>query len=121
MELDGGSLESDPLTGRLILNRHYILDCVNRQLIDRTLPFRVSASGPGEKTEISSNAAVLYSGYAAYLGGCLSRSGSYFAYALRPDASSLAAELFAVFSGDLKPVKVAAGTYSPARPIGWIE
>ena len=121
MELNGGSLETDPLTGQLILNRKYILNYIKNQLTDRIFPFDVSADRTGKKTEIRSSATVLYSGDAMCLGTCLSPSGSYFAYVLRPAGSSLAAELYAVFNGDLKPLKVAVGTSSPTHAIGWIE
>jgi hypothetical protein len=121
MELNGGSLETDPLTGQLVFNRNYVLDYIQKQITDRILPFNVSADPSGRKTEIRSAASVLYSGNAMCLGTRLSRSGSYFAFMLRPAGSSLADEVYAVFSGDLKPLKVAEGTFSPTHPICWIE
>jgi hypothetical protein len=121
MEFDGGSLTVDPLTGRLILNRNYVFDYVQKQLTDINLPFAVHADFAARKTEITSAASVLYSGAGMCMEARLSRSGSFFAYLLRPDVATLEAEIHAVFNRDGKPIKVAAGTASPTRPIGWIE
>ncbi len=121
MELNGGSLGTDPLTGRLAFNRNYVLDPVQNRLIDRILPYSISSDPAQRRTEIRSAADVLYSGDAMSLETCLSASGKYFAYALRPAGTGLAAEVYAVFNADRKPLSVAAGTFSPTRAIGWIE
>jgi hypothetical protein len=121
MELGGGQLATDPLTGRLILNRKYVLDYSRNQLTDRILPFTAVTDLRQEKTEIKSVNGTLYSGSAMCLGTCMSASGSSFAYALTPSYGASSAEVYAVFGGDLKPLKVAEGYSSVTRPIGWIQ
>jgi hypothetical protein len=121
MELNGGYLETDPLTGHLILNRKYVLDHAQNQIIDRILPFTVVSDPLQKGTEIRSANGVLYSGSAMCIGTWLSASGSSFAYVLTPSYEASSAEVYAVFGQDLKPLKVAEGYSSFTHPIGWIQ
>ena len=99
----------------------YVLDHVQNKLTDRILPFAISSDPSRRRTEIRSAGDVLYSGDAMCMETCLSASGKYFAYLLRPAGMSLAGEVYAIFHADLKPIKVAEGTSAPTHPIGWIE
>jgi hypothetical protein len=121
MALDGGSLEAEPLTGRLIFNRNYVLDHEKDELIDRNLPFSVFSDSAQGRIEIRSSSDVLYSGKAICMVTRLSASRKYFAYLLSPEGNMGPSELFAVFDARLQPVKVVEGPYSPTQPIGWIE
>jgi hypothetical protein len=121
MELNGGSLAVDPLTGRLLLNHKYMLDHVQKSLVDRILPFVATMDRARRRTEIRSPVRVLYDGNSLCTNTCLSASGRHFAYSLGHDPESLAAEIYAVFDVDAEPVRVAAGIHSPTIPIGWIE
>jgi hypothetical protein len=121
MELDGGYLETDPLTGRLILNHKYVLDYAQNQIFDRILPFTVISDPLQKGTEIRSADEVLYSGSAMCIGTWQSASGSAFAYVLTPSYGAAAAEVYAVFDRDLKPLRVTEGYSSLIHPIGWIQ
>jgi hypothetical protein len=122
MELNGGCLETEPWTGHLILNNKYILDYIRNQITDRFLPFTVVSDNQLEKTVIRSADKVLYSGNAMCSEKCISASRSSFAYKLLPSyARSTAAELYAVFGRDTKPLRVDEGYSSSTRPIGWIQ
>jgi hypothetical protein len=118
MELNGGSLVTDPLSGRLLLNGKYFLDYMQGKLTDRTFPYAVSADHVRKQTEIMSGADVVYRGNGLCIDTCLSASGRYFAYSLRSDYD-LPTEIFAIFEGGPRPIKIAQG--SLAAPIGWIE
>ncbi len=120
MELNGGSLEMNPLTGRVVLNRKYVVDSLQKQLIDHLFPFIVDSDVSKNNTEVRLGRDLLYSGSAMCLGTCLSRSGKSLAYALRSSGPGTADELFAVFDPNSRPVKVASGTFLP-YPIGWID
>jgi hypothetical protein len=121
MELNGGYLETDPLTGRLILNRKYVLDYSRNQIIDRILPFTVVTDPLQKGTEIRSTNGVLYSGSDMCIGTWLSPSGSSFAYKLTPQYGASSAVVYAVFGRDLKPLRVAEGYSAFTHPIGWIQ
>jgi hypothetical protein len=121
MELNGGYLETDPLTGHLILNRKYVLDYTQNQIIDRILPFTVGSDPLQKGTEIKSADGVLYSGSAMCIGTWMSASGTSFAYVLTPSYGAPSAEVYALFGRDIKPLRVAEGYSSFTHPIGWIQ
>jgi hypothetical protein len=120
LELEGGTLKADPLTNRLIFNRNFILDYIQNQIVDKNLPFSVS-SYFSRKTEIKSASEVLYSGNLICSTTCLSKSGVNFSYLLASGGLSVQSEIYAVFNGSRKPVKVAEGINQMSHPIGWIE
>lgn len=123
MELNGGYLETDPLTGQMILNRKYVLDYSRNQIIDRILPFTVVTDPLQKGTEIRSANDVLYSGSDMCIGTLLSTSGSSFAYVLTPQYGASSAKVYAFFGRDLKPLSlpVAQGYSAFTHPIGWIQ
>jgi hypothetical protein len=120
LELNGGRFETDPLTNRLTFNDSYILDYVQNKIVDKNLPFTVS-SFPSRKTEIRSAAELLYSGTYSCVETSLSKSGINFAYLLAVGDMKVSSEIYAVFNGSAKPLKVSGGTGSMSQIIGWIE
>jgi hypothetical protein len=121
MQHNGGSLQTDPLTGRLIFNQNYVLDYQKNELIDRNLPFAVLSDPAQGRIEVKSAGEVIYSGMAICMVSRRSASGRYFAYLLSFGNNSGPSELYAIFESGINPIKVAEGPYEPTRPIGWIE
>jgi hypothetical protein len=121
MELNGGSLETDPLTGRLRFNRDHMLDYLRNQIVSRLLPYSVQSAFDGGKTEIRSASSVIYAGNSMCLETCLSASGRCFSYVLRPEGTDVSDEIYAIFGANSEPLKVAHGGYAVTNPVGWIE
>jgi len=120
LTLDGGSLQANPLNGKLIYNREYILDLEKKRLIPKTMPFAVVPGYRSKPTKILHGEVVLFSGGSRCVGSCVSPSKKNFAYSLRPKTRSLAEELYAKVQGLQEPIKVAEGP-SWTTAIGWIE
>ena len=120
LTLDGGFLRINPLNEQLIYNKEYVLDLEKKRLIPKTMPFAIVPGFHTEPTKILHGKAVLFSGRARCVDGCVSLSGKNFAYSLRPKARSLAEEVYAKVQGLQEPIKVAEGP-SWTRAISWIE
>jgi hypothetical protein len=121
LTLDGGSLQANPLNGKLIYNREYILDLEKKSLTQKDLPFSIMPSLHTKPTKILHGKDILYSGKASCVYRCISASGKNFAYLLHRTTASPNSLLYAKFEHEDKPVKVGEGTYWPTRPIAWIE
>ena|GEM_PF-6326140 len=121
LTLDGGSLRTDPLTGRLIYNDELVLDLDGGLLTPKNLPFAVVRDYSSRTTNILCGRHVLYTGAAHCVGQLASASGTNFAYALRERSPSLHTTLYARIANRDEPLKAAEGPYLPTRAIGWIE
>ncbi len=121
LTLDGGLLRTNPLNGKLICNKKYILDLEKKSLAPKNLPFSVMPSLHAKPTKILFGKDVLYSGKVSCVDSCISASGKNFAYLLHRQTVSPDSLLFAKFEHKDKPVKVGEGTHWPTRPIAWIE
>jgi hypothetical protein len=121
LTLDGGSLRTNPLNGRLLYDDRHFLDLKKNTLDAKNLPFSVVSDFSSRKTQVLNGVDVLYSGSAYCVGSCLSACGGNFAYALRERTESLGVTLYAKMRHRAEPLKVGEGPYLPTRPIGWIE
>jgi hypothetical protein len=121
LTLDGGLLRTNPLNGKLICNKKYILDLEKKSLTPKNLPFSFMPSLHAKPTKILYGKDVLYSGKVSCVDSCISASGKNFAYLLYRTTTLPNSLLCAKFKHKDKPVKVGEGTRWPTRPIAWIE
>lgn len=119
MAFDGGSFAVNPLNGRLIYNRKYLMDTDKKTLTDKDAPYAVMSEGENNNTEIRLASELLYSGNTKCYETWLSGSGKYFAYLLTPYGNPEAGA-YAVFRANSKPLKIGEGLYQN-QIIGWIE
>lgn len=121
MALDGGSMVYDPVTGRIVYNREWLVDMHAMRLVPRDLPFEVKNDYKAGEVSVLWGEKTLYRGKDICLGACISPSGANFAYMLRPRRETLVATIYAKIDGKDEPVKVAEGMHAPTSPVGWIE
>ena len=121
LTLDGGSLQTNPLNGKLLYNNWWYMNLRDGTLAPKNLPFSVIADNSTKQTRVLEGLDVLYCGNERCIGRCISTSGGNFAYSLRPKRGTLFVKLYAKFEGTEQPLKIAQGPYSPTSPIAWIE
>jgi len=121
LTLDGGSLQTNPLNGKLLYNNLWYLNLRDGTLTPKNLPFSVIVDKSTKQTQVLQGTDVLYCGDEHCIGRPISTSGGNFAYSLRPKRGTLCVKLYAKFEGTEQPLKIAQGPYSPTSPIAWIE
>ena len=121
LTLDGGSLQMNPLNGRLIYHNRWILDLKKKDLTAKNLPFSIVKDSSNLQTKVLQGDSVVYKGLAPCVSTCVSPSGRHFAYSLRWKDREPAAEIYTKIERRKDPVLVGKGSYWPTRPVGWIE
>jgi hypothetical protein len=122
LELGGGELKANAITGRIEYQRAWVLDVPGKQLLPRDDPFSVERRSGGE-TEIRRGKHVLYRGTKRCSLHCVSPSGLHLAYLLRELGNDRIHRdsIYVSLAGASEPVMVAEGRGYGTRPIAWIE